>query len=267
MWRWRTLASSDAEQLEQLGADLRVLPQEVERCLSSVAVTRPVGARQQEHDGAGAARVRQVSCPTGSAAREACRRSRCAPGRRCAAGARCRSRRRSRRARRGVEQAAPPAQSDQRWPPRRRRRGRARLASQVRGRASGRRAPAAPATSRGQRVGMASRRLSRTIRAATRRAPCGSRPEGTGSPRHRHARCRGGCRRAARGSGGRSGTPCDACRRSRARCRTPCRGARRSPRPSCCRNSVGLSVGRSIRTVSTAGTSTPSLNRSTEKTT
>ena len=42
---------------------------------------------------------------------------------------------------------------------------------------------------------------------------------------------------------------------------------RRRPRPSCCRNSVGLSVGRSMSTVSTAGTSTPSLNRSTENTT
>ena len=39
------------------------------------------------------------------------------------------------------------------------------------------------------------------------------------------------------------------------------------PRPSCWRNSVGLSVGRSMSTVSTAGTSTPSLNRSTENTT
>ena len=42
---------------------------------------------------------------------------------------------------------------------------------------------------------------------------------------------------------------------------------RRRPRPSCCRNRVGLSVGRSIRSVSTAGTSTPSLKRSTENTT
>jgi hypothetical protein len=37
----------------------------------------------------------------------------------------------------------------------------------------------------------------------------------------------------------------------------------RSPRPSCCRNTVALSVGRSISTTSTAGTSMPSLNRST----
>ena len=44
-------------------------------------------------------------------------------------------------------------------------------------------------------------------------------------------------------------------------------GAFRRPRPSCCRNSVGLSVGRSSSSVSTVGTSTPSLNRSTEKTT
>ena len=44
-------------------------------------------------------------------------------------------------------------------------------------------------------------------------------------------------------------------------------GARRSPRPSCCRNSTGLSVGRSRSSVSTRGTSTPSLNRSTENTT
>ena len=46
----------------------------------------------------------------------------------------------------------------------------------------------------------------------------------------------------------------------------PCPCALRRPRPSCWRNSVGLSVGRSIRIVSTSGTSTPSLKRSTEKT-
>ena len=44
-------------------------------------------------------------------------------------------------------------------------------------------------------------------------------------------------------------------------------GRCRRPRPSCWRNSVGLSVGRSMSSVSTAGTSTPSLNRSTENTT
>src|SRR3546814_9616716 len=43
--------------------------------------------------------------------------------------------------------------------------------------------------------------------------------------------------------------------------------SRRSPRPSCCRRTVGLSVGRSKSKVSTDGTSTPSLKRSTEKTT
>ena len=43
--------------------------------------------------------------------------------------------------------------------------------------------------------------------------------------------------------------------------------ARRSPRPSCWRNSVGLSVGRSSSSVSTFGTSTPSLKRSTVNTT
>ncbi len=59
---------------------------------------------------------------------------------------------------------------------------------------------------------------------------------------------------------------CGGCRRSRGRCRTPCPVRLRRPRPSCWRNSVGLSVGRSMRTVSTAGTSTPSLNRSTENT-
>lgn len=42
-------------------------------------------------------------------------------------------------------------------------------------------------------------------------------------------------------------------------------GARR-PRPSCWRKRVGLSVGRRRRRVSTTGTSTPSLKRSTEKT-
>ena len=40
----------------------------------------------------------------------------------------------------------------------------------------------------------------------------------------RPARRRAGCRRAAPGSDGRTGTPCGACRRSRARCRTPCPG-------------------------------------------
>ena len=59
---------------------------------------------------------------------------------------------------------------------------------------------------------------------------------------------------------------CGGCRRSRGPCRTPCPVALRRPRPSCWRNSVGLSVGRSMSTVSTAGTSTPSLNRSTENT-
>ena len=38
---------------------------------------------------------------------------------------------------------------------------------------------------------------------------------------------------------------------------------RRRPRPSCWRNTTGDSVGRSIRTVSTSGTSRPSLNTST----
>ena len=40
----------------------------------------------------------------------------------------------------------------------------------------------------------------------------------------------------------------------------------RSPRPSCWRNRVGLSVGRSNRSVSTLGMSMPSLKRSTVKT-
>ena len=52
-----------------------------------------------------------------------------------------------------------------------------------------------------------------------------------------------------------------------ARCRAALSRARRRPRPSCCRNSVGLSVGRSNNRVSTFGTSTPSLNRSTVNTT
>ncbi len=43
-------------------------------------------------------------------------------------------------------------------------------------------------------------------------------------------------------------------------------GRRRSPRPSCWRKSDALSVGRRNSTVSTSGTSTPSLSRSTEKT-
>ncbi len=98
------------------------------------------------------------------------------------------------------------------------------------------------------------------------RAACGSRPAGTGTAAARPARRPGGCRRAGPGSGGRSGTPGGACPRSRAPCRTPCPGVLRRPRPSCWRNSVGLSVGRSMSTVSTAGTSTPSLNRSTENT-
>ena len=46
----------------------------------------------------------------------------------------------------------------------------------------------------------------------------------------------------------------------------PLPAAFRSPRPSCCRNSVGLSVGRSSSSVSTVGTSMPSLKRSTVKT-
>ncbi len=75
------------------------------------------------------------------------------------------------------------------------------------------------------------------------------------------------CRRGGRGVVGRIGTRGDGCRRSRGRCRAPCPRARRRPRPSCCRNSVGLSVGRSSSSVSTCGTSTPSLNRSTVKTT
>ena len=76
------------------------------------------------------------------------------------------------------------------------------------------------------------------------------------------------CARAAeqRASAGRSGTPCGACRRNRAPCiRSSWR--LRSPRPSCWRKSVGLSVGRSRSSVSTAGTSTPSLKRSTVNTT
>src|SRR5581483_11811832 len=41
--------------------------------------------------------------------------------------------------------------------------------------------------------------------------------------------------------------------------------ARRRPRPSCCRKTVALSVGRRKSTVSISGTSTPSLKRSTVK--
>ena len=59
------------------------------------------------------------------------------------------------------------------------------------------------------------------------RAPCGSRPGGTGSPR---SICSlpgpYECRRGGRGSAGRSGTPCGGARRSRGPCRRSCRGRR-----------------------------------------
>ncbi len=48
-------------------------------------------------------------------------------------------------------------------------------------------------------------------RRPSRRAACCSRRAGTGTASARLARRRGGCRRAGRGSGGRSGTPCGAC--------------------------------------------------------
>ena len=98
------------------------------------------------------------------------------------------------------------------------------------------------------------------------RGACGNRRAGTGTGARRPARRRAVILRAARGIDGRSGTPFGECRRSRAPCSAPCPVVLRSPLPSCWRNSVGLSVGRSMRIVSTAGTSTPSLNRSTEKT-
>ena len=104
-------------------------------------------------------------------------------------------------------------------------------------------------------------------RRPSRRAACGSRPEGTGTAAGRLVRRLGGNHRAAPGSGGRSGTPVRCVPTKSRTVQNALPVDLRSPRPSCCRNSVGLSVGRSISTVSTAGTSTPSLNRSTENTT
>ena len=57
------------------------------------------------------------------------------------------------------------------------------------------------------------------------------------------AQRRSASRRAAPGSAGRNETPCDDGQRSRAPCTGACRPAFASPRPSCCRNRVGLSVG------------------------
>ena len=86
-----------------------------------------------------------------------------------------------------------------------------------------------------------------------------------GNPPRRLAAPGAGCRRAAPGSERRSGTRAVPGRRGRAPSVPRFPSAHRSPRPSCWRKTVALSVGRSMSTVSTSGRSTPSLKRSTAK--
>ena len=139
---------------------------------------------------------------------------------------------------------------------RRRRRGRARTRAgtrrgrgrDVRGEATAARRPWPATGSELPHGGCAAR-----SRTPWRRGACGSRPAGTGTGAVRPVRRRGESRRAGRGSGGRSGTPCGACRRSPSTVQNVLPFVLRRPRPSCWRNRVGLSVGRSIRTVSTCG--------------
>ena len=163
----------------------------------------------------------------------------------------------------------PPADRTSTFRRRRRHRGRDPTRGGTRpGRGPGHRDGASAARRPSLATGSGSRHAGFAARSPTPsgRAACCSRPEGRETAAAPAARCHVGSRRAGPGSDGRSGTPCGESRRSRAPCRTACPLDRRSPRPSCWRNSVGLSVGRSIRTVSTAGTSTPSLKRSTENT-
>ena len=81
------------------------------------------------------------------------------------------------------------------------------------------------------------------------------------------ARPRGGCRRAARGSADRIGTRGDGCRRSRAPCRAPCHVRVAGLGRAAAGTASGFRSGEAATSVSTLGTSTPSLNRSTVKTT
>ena len=98
-----------------------------------------------------------------------------------------------------------------------------------------------PASARGRRHGCCRGRCP----ARPCPAPCGSRRAGTGTLFDCRSRSRA-CRQAGRGSGGRSGTPCDGARRSRAPCSSlavlPCAGRVRAAAGT----GVGLSVGRSM---------------------
>ena len=260
----------------QLGAHLRVRPQQVDAVSASVVVLGPRPDRA-----AGASSMRSS------------RRSRSGSsldvGRLVGAQPRAATCRAARRRRRGAAVrrlgAAPPragpAARDgepgglaQVRPAsgcrRRRRRARARTrrgTRPARSRAARCAATAAPRPSPPTAVGIASRRLRSTISLATAvelHVAAGGR---NGNRRCTCSldRCPA-CRRAAPGSGGRAELLAVVpTKSSTVQTVLPC--ALRSPRPSCCRNSVGLSVGRSISSVSTAGTSTPSLNRSTENTT
>jgi hypothetical protein len=155
------------------------------------------------------------------------------------------------------------------WSRRRRRRGRGRFRRGTRpGRCRGRtwRSERSSSTLLGPLEGMAFAGC-----AARSRTPCVELHVAAGGQERelrlaRRARRRDGCRRAGPGSGGRSGTRAVRADEVEHGAGALARVLRR-PRPSCWRNSVGLSVGRSMSTVSTSGTSTPSLNRSTENTT
>ena len=266
------------EQFEQFGADLRMCPQQVD-ARPGDGVSRGdhlVGQRRDEHVERAGARVRRrcrrsaVSRPVRGVADRSSMRSLSSMWRRRPT------------ARRRRTASCGPAGSD----------GRAGVLAEVgpaavavvdvvevepglveevgerRCRVARVRSDRSSSTLAGHRVGIASRRLRSTMSVATASSSMWQPAGRNGNcDAGRRARRRVGSRRAGLGSGGRTGTPCGGCRRSRAPCRTACSVVLRRPRPSCWRNSVGLSVGRSIRIVSTSGTSTPSLNRSTEKTT
>ena len=93
-----------------------------------------------------------------------------------------------------------------------------------------------------------------------------SRRAGTGSPPRPARRRRRACvsRIARRRSSKRNSRRCWPIRSMTVRWLLP--AARRSPRPSCCVNTVDDDVGRSSSRQSTSGTSTPSPSTSTEKT-
>ena len=114
-----------------------------------------------------------------------------------------------------------------------------------------------------QRVGIAFLMLARTTSRATGSSSKWH-PAGRKGKFRSICRCRSWRLPPRRpGSGGRSGTRGDAVPRSRARCIQPCPRRDASLVPSCWRNKVPLSVGRSIKSVSTFGRSMPSLKRST----